>query len=120
MAGNFCTYCGNAISPMAVACPQCGHPVAANAEAASTTPSAPAAAPIANGPIKSKLAAGLFAILLGGIGVHKFYLGRIGLGIVYALFWWTWIPSIIGLIEGILYLSQSDEEFSQKNGVRVA
>lgn len=120
MAGNFCTYCGNAISPMAAACPQCGHPLTASTEPTIGTPAAPTPPPIEYGPIKSKLAAGLFAILLGGIGVHKFYLGRIGLGIVYALFWWTWIPSIIGLIEGILYLSQSDEEFSQRNGVRVA
>lgn len=64
--------------------------------------------------MKSKLAAGLFGILLGGLGVHKFYLGKIGQGIIYILFVWTGIPAIIGLIEGILYLAQSDEEFNAK------
>lgn len=63
---------------------------------------------------KTKLVAGLFALLLGGIGIHKFYLGKIGQGILYILFCWTGIPSIIGLIEGILYLTMSDEEFNEK------
>lgn len=70
-------------------------------------------------PQRDKLAAGLLAILLGGIGVHKFYLGKIGLGILYILFCWTGIPSIIGLVEGILYLCSSDEDFEMKNHVRV-
>ncbi len=64
--------------------------------------------------MKNKIAAGLFGILLGGIGIHKFYLGKIGWGIVYLLFCWTGIPSIAGLIEGILYLTASDETFQEK------
>lgn len=56
----------------------------------------------ANG--KSRIAAALFALLLGGIGVHKFYLGQIGMGIVYLLFCWTFIPALIAFIEGIIYL----------------
>lgn len=63
---------------------------------------------------KNKLAAGLFAILLGGLGIHKFYLDQIGLGIVYILFCWTGIPSIIGLVEGIIYLTATDEDFYLK------
>ena len=39
---------------------------------------------------------------LGDIGVHKFYSGKIGMGVVYFLFCWTGLPAIIGLIEGIL------------------
>jgi TM2 domain-containing membrane protein YozV len=65
---------------------------------------------------KSKLAAALFAILLGGIGVHKFYLGRIGWGVLYIVFFWTFIPAILGLIEGIIYLTMSDEAFAAKYG----
>ena len=42
------------------------------------------------------------ALLVGGIGVHKFYAGRVGLGIVYLLFCWTFIPALIALIEGIV------------------
>lgn len=66
-------------------------------------------------PSKNKIAAGLFGILLGNLGVHKFYLGRPGMGILYLLFCWTGIPGVIGLIEGIVYLTLSDEEFAQKH-----
>jgi TM2 domain-containing membrane protein YozV len=76
-------------------------------------------APVDYRPIKSKAAAGILAILLGGIGVHKFYLGKAGLGIVYLLFCWTFIPGIIALIEGIIYLTQDDATFAAKNNVRV-
>lgn len=62
----------------------------------------------------SKIAAGILGILLGGIGVHKFYTGRIGLGIVYVLFCWTGIPAVIGLIEGIIYLTMDDIAFREK------
>lgn len=64
---------------------------------------------------KNKIAAGLLGIFLGGLGVHKFYLGQIGLGIVYLLFSWTGIPMIIGFIEGILYLLTSDAEWAHKH-----
>lgn len=63
---------------------------------------------------KSKVVAVLLAIFLGGIGLHKFYLGQIGWGIVYLLFCWTGIPSLVGLIEGIIYLTMSDAEFARK------
>lgn len=65
-------------------------------------------------PIKSKVTAGILAILLGGIGVHKFYLGKVGMGILYLCFCWTAIPAVLGLIEGILYLCSNDENFQLK------
>ncbi|SFL73415.1 TM2 domain-containing protein [Paenibacillus sp. 1_12] len=64
--------------------------------------------------MKSRTTAGILAILLGSLGVHKFYLGKIGLGVVYLLFFWTGVPGIIGLIEGIQYLTKTDEEFQSK------
>lgn len=70
-------------------------------------------------PIKSKIAAGILAILLGGWGIHKFYLGKVGMGIVYILFCWTGIPSLVGLIEGIIYLTSNDHNFQVKNKVRI-
>ena len=70
-------------------------------------------------PVRSKVAAGVLAILFGGFGIHKVYLGKITEGILMLLFSWTCIPAMIGLIEGIIYLAQSDEEFSMKNKVRV-
>ncbi len=70
-------------------------------------------------PVRNRIAAGVLAILLGQIGVHKFYLGKYGQGILMLLFCWTGIPAIIGLIQGIIYLTQSDAEFCSKNQVRV-
>jgi TM2 domain-containing membrane protein YozV len=68
---------------------------------------------------KDKVAAGLLGILLGSFGVHKFYLGEIGMGVLYLLFSWTMIPGIAGLIEGIMYLCQSEQEFNVRyNGAR--
>ncbi|MBP1943282.1 TM2 domain-containing membrane protein YozV [Bacillus luteolus] len=64
---------------------------------------------------KSRVTAGVLAILLGGIGIHKFYLGKSGLGILYLVFCWTYIPAIIGLIEGIAYLLSNDESFAVKH-----
>jgi TM2 domain-containing membrane protein YozV len=65
---------------------------------------------------RSRVAAGLFALLLGGIGIHKFYLGRIGQGVLYILFCWTFIPALIGLVEGIIYLTMSDSSFEMRYG----
>lgn len=78
---------------------------------------APSQTSFANAPNgKNRLVAGLLAILLGGLGLHKFYLGRIGMGILYLLFSWTIIPSIIGIIEGINYLVMTDDAFAYKYG----
>ncbi|WP_442048482.1 TM2 domain-containing protein [Paenibacillus sp. 2TAB19] len=63
---------------------------------------------------KNKVLAGILAILFGGLGVHKFYLGSMGWGIVYLLFCWTFIPGIIGLIEGIIYLCTPNDRFQAK------
>jgi len=63
---------------------------------------------------KSKTAAGILAIFLGGIGIHKFYLGKKGMGVLYLVFCWTYIPALLGVIEGIIYLTSSDEKFYNK------
>lgn len=73
----------------------------------------------ASWPVKSKVAAGILGILLGGLGIHKFYMGKIGMGILYLCFCWTFIPGIVGFIEGIIYLCSSDENFQLKNHVRI-
>lgn len=70
-------------------------------------------------PVKSKVAAGILGILLGGIGAHKFYMGKIGMGVLYLLFCWTGVPEIVGLIEGIIYLCSNDENFQLSNHVRI-
>jgi len=63
---------------------------------------------------KTKGVAALLALFLGGIGVHKFYLGQNGQGILYLLFFWTWIPAILALIEAISYLSYTEEAFDKR------
>lgn len=46
----------------------------------------------------------LLALFLGGLGVHKFYAGKIGVGFVYLIFCWTYIPAIIAFVEFIIAL----------------
>ncbi|MCB0662742.1 MAG: TM2 domain-containing protein [Saprospiraceae bacterium] len=61
--------------------------------------------------MKEKNVAGLLAIFLGGMGIHKFYLGQTGMGILYLLFSWTVIPCLVGIVEGVRFLAMSREEF---------
>jgi TM2 domain-containing membrane protein YozV len=65
---------------------------------------------------RNRVAAALFALLLGGFDVRKFYLGKVGQGVLYLLFCWTLIPAIVGFIEGIIYLTRSDQEFAAEYG----
>lgn len=70
-------------------------------------------------PIKSKIAAGILAIFLGGIGIHKFYMGKVGMGLLYLIFCWTGVPAMVGFIEGVIYLCSNDENFQLKHHVRI-
>ena len=72
-----------------------------------------------------RVLAGILAILLGGFGVHKFILGytKEGLILLFGTLlsmllmcliigaFLIYIPWLIGIIEGIIYLTKSDEEF---------
>ena len=66
-----------------------------------------------------KVVAGIVAILLGAFGVHKFLLGYTTEGIIMLAITivscgiLAIVPSVIGIIEGIMYLTKSDEEFVQ-------
>ena len=71
-------------------------------------------------PVKSKVVAALLAIFLGSFGAHKFYLGKIFMGILYLLFCWTWIPGMIGFFEGIVYLCSNDVKFQRKHKCRLS
>ncbi len=63
---------------------------------------------------KDRILAGLLAIVFGSLGIHKFYLGRPGWGVIYILFSWTFVPGVVGIIEGIYYLCMSDQSFRVK------
>ncbi|KAA6096629.1 MULTISPECIES: TM2 domain-containing protein [unclassified Pantoea] len=95
----FCRGCGKEIHESAKACPHCGATQSTQAQGN-----------------KSRIAAALLAFFLGGFGVHKFYLGRVGQGLLYLIFCWTFIPAIIAFVEFILYLCSSDEDFARKYG----
>lgn len=56
----------------------------------------------------------LLTIFLGGLGIQWFYLGKNVFGVLSLIFCWTWIPSIIALIQFIMLLSMSTEEFNRK------
>ena len=99
----YCFACGQPIDARAEICPKCG------VRQRGTTPSAVRGQ-------KSRVAAALLAFFLGGIGAHKFYLGRVAQGILYLLFCWTLIPAVIAFVEFIIYLCTSDEDFAAKYG----
>ena len=66
-------------------------------------------------PAESKrVVAGILGILLGSLGIHRFFLGDTKGGIIRILLSCTVIGAWIGLIEGILYLTKSDEQFYQE------
>ncbi|MBU0742351.1 TM2 domain-containing protein [bacterium] len=103
----FCQACGKETLENQVMCTSCGAMLGRGAAAG------------AGG--KNKVTAGILGILLGSLGVHKFYLGYTGAGIIMLLISLvlglltvgiaTGVMGTIGLIEGILYLTKSDAEF---------
>jgi TM2 domain-containing membrane protein YozV len=96
----YCVGCAKPLHVSAVTCPDCGARQGATGQVGQ----------------KSRIAAALLAFFLGGFGVHKFYLGRVGMGILYLIFCWTFIPAIIAFIEMIVYLTMTDEAFAAKYG----
>lgn len=64
--------------------------------------------------MKNKWTAIILAIFLWWIWVHQFYLNRAGKWIFYLLFFWTFIPAFIALIDIILLLIMSEETFNNK------
>jgi len=68
---------------------------------------------------KNPTTALLLALFLGGVGAHKFYMGKVGLGIVYILFSWTFIPSIIAFIEAFSIAGKVGE-FNEQKAVQLS
>lgn len=97
----FCGNCGVTTDPNQVLCTSCGVAITAKSE-------------------KSKVVAGIFAIILGAFGAQKFYLGYKQQGIILLFVWFaglvllgipSFIVSVIGWVEGVIYLTKSDAEF---------
>ena len=54
------------------------------------------------------------SIMLGGIGIQKFYLGQTKRGILHVLFFWTFIPTILCIIDLLKFTFMTEEEFDEK------
>ncbi len=92
----YCSRCGSALVVGVLACPRCG---TRQQEYVS----------------KDKVVAGVLAFFVGGLGVHRFYLGQ-WWGIFYLIFWATLIPSIISLIEAFVFWLTPRETWERKYG----
>lgn len=110
-----CISCGAQIADESTQCPYC------QAAVSRLTPAAPAPG---GAPVRTtgqappnKTTAGLLGIFLGAFGVHKFILGYQIPGIIMLCItvltcgYGGIVVGLIGLIEGIIYLTKSDEEF---------
>lgn len=65
--------------------------------------------------MKNRFKAAALAIFLGGFGAHKFYCNDSHMGIIYLMLFWTGVPFLISLVEGILYLICKDNKiFTEK------
>ncbi len=118
----YCTRCGQAmlVAPQhlrtAVTCPHCDKRlkpwrIATVAQPESIPPPPPRSAPaqyaradMYGSPVRNRWIAGTLGVLLGGFGVHRFYMGFIGIGIIQIIVTVITfgIGSIWGFIEGIL------------------
>lgn len=108
-----CFACAAILDVRAELCPKCGvrQPAMPGALPAGMVV-LPAAPPVPT-TTRSKTSAALLALFFGGLGVHKFYLGRGGMGVVYLLFCWTLIPSLIAFVEALILFGMSDVEFAR-------
>lgn len=64
--------------------------------------------------MKNRGIAVLLAFFLGGFGIHRFYLGQVGVGFMMLLFCWTFLPMIIGFIDAVRYATMSEKKFHKR------
>lgn len=101
----YCPNCGTDVGDSNF-CPKCGTKVSIDG----TVPVTGAPSPVVGGKTVDKLAFSLLALLLGTFGIHRFYAGRVFSGIMYILFCWTGIPSILGIIEFIVAIVKDSDQ----------
>lgn len=116
-AARFCPHCG---APVVrdVYCPKCGTKVPENVKFCPNCGEVMSQTASSGGPKmkKDKVTAGIFALLLGTLGVQYFYLGKVSAGvlsIVLSLFTCGIWP-VLMFIQGILMLTMTDEAFNEK------
>lgn len=91
-----CEGCGKDLHRTAISCPNCGF------------------TKVSEKRLKNKNLAALLAIFLGGFGVHRFYLGQ-WWGVFYLLLSWTFIPTVVAVIEAIVFLATKQETWNDKH-----
>ena len=145
----YCQTCGNTTQPESVWCATCGWRLGSSQVENANTPRITSELPSGSTQTlppelaermvrvgeqlglrprrKSRITAGVFAILFGVVGLHKFYLGYIGTGIIVLIYpimyfctlfgpllfpYGSYLMALIGIIEGIIYLGKNNEEFN--------
>jgi TM2 domain-containing membrane protein YozV len=88
-----CGQCGAQILKIAEICPKCG---------------------VRQRRQVSKAILLLLTFFLGCIGAHKFYLGKYWQGALYLIFFWTFIPSLVALVEFLIYAFTDSERLNEK------
>lgn len=64
--------------------------------------------------MKDKTVAILLCFFMGAFGVHKFYLGQNVWGVLYLIFFWTFIPGIVAFFEFFILIFMSESEFNRQ------
>lgn len=70
--------------------------------------------------MKSKSTAIILCFFLGGFGIHKFYLGENIAGVLYLVFFWTFIPALIAFVEFFMLIFISEADFNIKYNKGIA
>ncbi|MEO5359503.1 MAG: TM2 domain-containing protein [Nitrospirota bacterium] len=92
----YCRNCGNHVSDSAHFCEKCGTQLSGEPQVTGSS-----------GYTKEKITAGLLGIFLGWLGVHRFYLGYTGIGVlqIFATLITAGVGGLWGIVEGILILT---------------
>lgn len=96
-----------ALAPDHKACEKCGAPILKIAEIC------PKCGVRQRSPVSKALLL-VLTFFFGGIGVHKFYLGKYWQGALYLIFFWTLIPGLVSLVEFVIYIFTSTERLNEK------
>jgi len=95
----YCLHCGELVDKRAEVCPEC------KVEQRSLSTDSGDA---------DQVAAGVLAIVLGSFGAHKFYQGATKLGLLYVALFWTLVPGLVSLVEGVLMLFADEHTYESK------
>ncbi|MCQ9641146.1 TM2 domain-containing protein [Chryseobacterium sp. WG14] len=68
--------------------------------------------------MKSKSTTALLAFFLGGLGIHRFYLGQTVMGLLYLVFCWTFIPALIAFFDFFIFIFMSENRFNSKYNIK--